>query len=42
MHRRLSVDNLSWNVANLQYIFNLFESWKRLFTWAVNDHQTKK
>ena len=38
----LHVDNLSWNIATLWFVFNSFESWKVPFNWAVNDHQAKK
>jgi len=36
MHRTLSVDNLSWNIATLSFIFDYFESWKGPFAWAVS------
>ena len=42
MYRMLSVDNISWNIATLWFIFNSFESWKGPFAWAVIDHQAKK
>jgi len=42
MYRMLSVDNLSWNIATLQFIFNSFESWKGPSAWTVSDHHAKK
>ena len=30
MYRMLGVDNLSWNIATVQFIFKSFESWKGL------------
>jgi len=42
MHQMLSVDNLSWNIATVQFIFNSFEIWKGPFPWAFSDHQAKK
>ena len=42
MYRMLGVDNLSWNIATVQFIFNSFESWKGSFAWAVSDHQAKE
>jgi len=40
MQRMFSVDNLSWNVVILYFSF-IFLSWKRPFSWAFSDHQTK-
>jgi len=42
MHQMPSVDNISWNIAALSFIFKSFESWKRPYSWAVSEHQTKK
>jgi len=42
MHRMLGVDNLSWNTAIVQFIFNSFESRKGPYSWEVCDHQAKK
>ena len=42
MYRMRSVDNLSWNIAALQFIFKSFESWKGPFALAISGHQAKK
>jgi len=41
-HKFVTLNNLSWNIATAQFIFNSFESWKGSFAWAVSDHQAKE